>query len=133
MELVQLVDFQAHGDERGTLVSLESAKNIPFEIKRVYYMFDTQSDVARGFHAHKKLKQAAICISGNCTMLLDDGLRKESVVLSSPKQAVLIDPMVWHEMSDFSENCILLVLADDIYDENDYIRDYDDFIRRCQK
>ncbi|KOY62600.1 dTDP-6-deoxy-3,4-keto-hexulose isomerase [Photorhabdus heterorhabditis] len=128
MSLIKLIDFKILGDERGQLISLEGNKNIPFEIKRVYYIFGTKSGVARGFHAHKKLKQIAICMSGNCRFILDDGKKREEIVLDTSHSGILIDPMAWHEMHDFSEDCILMVLADDVYDESDYIRDYDKFM-----
>ncbi|EFN7713704.1 TPA: FdtA/QdtA family cupin domain-containing protein, partial [Escherichia coli] len=118
-----------HGDERGMLVALEQAKNIPFEIKRVYYMFGTQGNVRRGYHAHKKIRQVAIPLNGSCRFHLDNGREKIDVVLDDPALGLLIEPGVWHEMYDYSKNCILLVLASDIYDENDYIRNYEDFMR----
>lgn len=129
MSLITLIDLNSLGDERGELVVIENLKNIPFEIKRVYYVFNTELGVARGFHAHKKLKQIAICVSGSCKFIMDDGKNKESIILNTPKKGLLIDKMQWHEMHDFSENCVLLVLASDIYDESDYIRDYSDFVQ----
>lgn len=128
MSLIKLLDFNWHGDERGSLVSLESHRNIPFEVQRVYYMYQTQLGVTRGYHAHKALKQVLIAIAGSCTITLDDASQKQSVTLTSPKQGLLLESLVWREMSDFSEDCILLVLADSHYDETDYIRDYDEFL-----
>ena len=125
---IELIPLQKHGDERGMLIALENAKNIPFDIKRVYYMFGTQSDVRRGYHAHKNLRQLAIPISGSCRFHLDNGIEKVDVLLDDPALGLLIEPTMWHEMYDYSPNCILLVLASDIYDESDYIRNYDDFI-----
>jgi len=121
------------GDERGSLVALESNKDIPFDIKRIYYIFGTQKDVARGFHAHKELKQVAVCISGRCKFIMDDGSKKQDVVMESPTQAILIDKMQWHEMHDFSEDCVLMVIASHHYDESDYIRDYNQFLSLIQK
>ncbi|EHN92040.1 sugar 3,4-ketoisomerase [Escherichia coli] len=126
---VEFIPLQKHGDERGMLVALEQAKNIPFEIKRVYYMFGTQGNVRRGYHAHKKIRQVAIPLNGSCRFHLDNGREKMDVVLDDPALGLLIEPGVWHEMYDYSKNCILLVLASDIYDENDYIRNYEDFMR----
>lgn len=126
---IKNIPLQVHGDERGSLVALEQNKNIPFQIKRVYYMFDTLTGVRRGYHAHKALKQIAIAVRGSCKMLFDDGHAKEIVTLDNPAVGVVIDPMVWHEMYDYSEDCILMVLANDFYDESDYIRDYTDFMR----
>lgn len=127
MSLINLIDFKSLGDDRGQLVALEGNKNIPFEIKRVYYLTGTKPGVPRGFHAHKQLEQIAVCVSGKCRMILDDGFRKEEVWLDSPAKAISINKMIWHEMHDFSEECVLLVIASDHYDESDYIRNYLDF------
>jgi dTDP-4-dehydrorhamnose 3,5-epimerase-like enzyme len=127
MSLIKLIDFPALGDERGGLVALESNKSIPFDIQRVYYIFATQAGVARGFHAHKQLKQVAVCVTGKCRMVLDNGKEQESVWLDSATKGVLIEDMVWREMHDFSDDCVLLVLASEHYDESDYIRNYDEF------
>lgn len=129
MTLLKLIDLKALGDDRGQLSVLEAQKNIPFSIKRVYYLTGMKSDVPRGFHAHKKLEQVAVCVVGKCRMLLDNGKIKEDVWLDSPSKAIRIEPMVWHEMHDFSDGCVLLVLASELYDEADYIRSYEDFIR----
>ena len=130
---VNLVQLQSHGDDRGSLVSLETEHNIPFSIKRVYYIFDTQKDVRRGFHAHKELKQMAIVVSGSCRFLLDDGYEKVSVYLDNPSQGLYIDSCIWREMYDFSDDCVLIVLASEHYDEADYIRDYDEFIDKVRR
>lgn len=128
MSLFNIIDFSVLGDERGKLIALETVKNVPFEIKRVYYIYDTEYNVARGFHAHHQLRQLAICISGSCTVLMDDGVNKEEVILNEPNKGLVIEPMQWHEMYNFSENCVLMVLANDLYDEADYIRSYDEFL-----
>ncbi|KHN59331.1 sugar 3,4-ketoisomerase [Aeromonas hydrophila] len=128
MSLIELIDFPVLGDNRGKLVAIEGNRHIPFEIKRVYYIYGSSSDVARGFHAHKELRQVAVCLSGQCRIVMDDGSKKEDVILDNPSQALLIDKMQWHEMYDFSSDCVLMVLASDIYDESDYIREYENFI-----
>lgn len=133
MSLIKLIDFPSLGDERGSLVAIEANKNIPFDIKRVYFIFGTQKDIARGFHAHKELNQVAVCIAGKCRMILDNGNVKEDVWLDSATKGVLIEDMVWHEMHDFSNDCVLLVLASAHYDEADYIRDYSTFINLARK
>jgi len=125
---IELIPLQQHGDERGLLVALEEERNIPFLIKRVYYMFDTLQGIRRGFHAHKKTRQLAIAIKGSCSFLFDDGKEKKNIILNNPAQGLMIEPGIWHEMYDFSDDCILMVLADDIYNESDYIRNYHDFI-----
>jgi len=128
MSLIHAIDFQVLGDDRGSLVALELGKQIPFEVKRVYYIFGTQEGISRGFHAHKALKQIAFCVRGSCRFVLDDGEKKEDVMLNSPNQGLLIEHMIWREMHDFSEDCVLLVLASEHYDEDDYIRDYNEFL-----
>ncbi|MBN3063868.1 WxcM-like domain-containing protein [Pectobacterium quasiaquaticum] len=125
---IKIIQLQTHGDDRGSLVALEQDHNIPFEIKRVYYLFSTKKNVRRGFHAHKELKQVAVAVRGSCRFLLDDGNEKIELLLDNPAQGLLIESFVWREMYDFSEDCVLLVLADRFYDESDYIRNYDEFI-----
>lgn len=120
--------FQQHGDDRGQLVALEEWKDIPFEIKRVYYMYDTKNGVRRGFHAHKSLEQILICIHGSCKILLDNGSEKKIVPLESPYEGLYVSNAMWREMYDFSPDAVLMVLASDYYKEEDYIRDYDEFL-----
>lgn len=125
---IQIIPLQPHGDERGALVALEEGKNIPFSVKRVYYMFNTVKNVRRGYHAHKKLKQVAIAVSGSCRFVLDSGIERIEVLLDNPAQGLLIDSCMWREMYDFSDDCVLMVLASEFYDESDYIRDYNQFL-----
>ncbi len=120
--------FKTHGDERGQLVALEEDKDIPFKIKRVYYMYDTGTEVIRGRHAHKSLEQILVCIHGNCKILLDDGKEKKTILLDKPYEGLYIPNNIWREMFDFSKETILLVFASDFYKEDDYIRDYNQFI-----
>ena len=127
MQVVKYV-FQPHGDERGQLVALEEYKDIPFEIKRVYFMYDTLEGVRRGFHAHKSLEQILICIHGSCKILLDNGREKKVVPLEKPYEGLYVSNDTWREMFDFSPDAVLLVLASELYDERDYIRDYDEFL-----
>lgn len=121
--------FQQHGDDRGQLVALEENKDIPFEFKRVYYMYDTGKGVRRGFHAHRSLEQILICIHGSCKILLDNGEEKKIVSLEKPYEGLYISNDMWREMYDFSPDAVLMVLASDYYNEDDYIRDYDDFLQ----
>ena len=125
--------FQRHGDDRGMLVALEEKKDIPFTIKRVYYMYDTIEGVRRGFHAHKCLEQILIPIHGSCKVHLDDGTDTAEVVLDKPFEGLYISNAVWREMYDFSPDAVLMVLASEYYDEKDYIRDYDEFLRYIGK
>jgi dTDP-4-dehydrorhamnose 3,5-epimerase-like enzyme len=124
---IKIIDLQTHGDDRGALISLEEYNNIPFSVKRVYYIFDTKIGVRRGFHAHKSLKQVAIAVRGSCKFSLDDGNGREDVTLDDPAKGLLIESCVWREMYDFSDDCVLMVLADALYDEDDYLRDYSEF------
>ena len=124
---IRKYSFQEHGDERGQLIALEEEKEIPFAIKRVYYMYDAGAGVRRGFHSHRTLEQILICIHGSCKILLDDGTERADVSLDKPYEGIYVGPNMWREMYDFSSDAVLLVLASQIYDESDYIRDYDQF------
>lgn len=128
MEVIKYV-FQRHGDDRGMLVALEEGKEIPFPVKRVYYMYDTVPGVRRGYHAHKCLEQILICIHGSCKIHLDDGTETAEVVLNNPYEGLYIPNNMWREMYDFSSDAVLMVLASVIYDESDYIRSYDEFMK----
>ncbi len=116
------------GDERGSLVAIEGDRDVPFAIARVYYIFGTNLGVNRGQHAHHHLRQLAIAVAGSCVVLLDDGKQRISVRLDDPAVGLSMGPMIWREMSDFSHDCVLTVLADAVYDEADYIRDYNAFV-----
>jgi len=131
MSLVQTINFDIRSDGRGDLIAIESGKTLPFEFKRLYYMTHLTAH-PRGFHCHKKLQQAAICVSGACTFILDNGNTRESVRLKTPNQGLLIGNMIWREMHDFTQDCVLIVLASEHYDEHDYIRDYDEFLARVK-
>ncbi len=128
MSLIKTINYQPLGDERGSLVALEGNKSVPFDIKRVYYIFDTKEGISRGFHAHRNLKQVAVCVTGSCRFVLDNGKQREEVVLDKSTIGLLIDDLTWREMYDFSPDCVLMVLASEYYDESDYIRDYDEFL-----
>lgn len=125
---IKLYKFEGHGDDRGTLVSLEENKNIPFDIKRVYYMYDTTEGTVRGHHAHKKLEQILIATSGSCMIHLDNGYETAEVPLENPLTGLYISNNTWREMYNFSSDCVLMVLASELYDTSDYIRDYDEFL-----
>ncbi len=129
MSLINWVSFPPLGDDRGSLVALEADRTVPFSIKRVYYIFATQQGVTRGFHAHRNLKQIAVCVTGSCRIILDNGYQREEAWLDSPTKGLFINDLVWREMHDFSEDCVLLVLASEHYDETDYIRNYNKFLK----
>ena len=132
MTSYSLVNFKTLGDERGSLIAIEEGYNAPFDIKRVYYIFDTQQGVERGFHAHINLKQICIVLKGSCTFIIDDGKTRKEITLNNPNQGLFIEGLIWREMKDFSENCVLIVLASEHYDESDYIRDYAKFLEKVQ-
>ena len=123
----KMIDFQKHGDARGMLVVAEEGKEIPFEVKRIYYMYDTGEMVRRGYHAHFELEQILICVHGSCKIYLDDGQDTAEILLDKPNVGLYISKNIWREMYDFSKDAVLLVLASELYDENDYIRDYNEF------
>lgn len=133
MSLIKTIELKELGDDRGGLVAVEEDQTVPFPIRRVYYIYGTGLDVARGFHAHIALQQVAICISGKCRLVLDDGTNRDEVWLDSPTRGLVIKDMIWREMHDFSKDCILLVLASEHYDESDYIRNYEDFIKQVKR
>jgi len=128
----ELVNFKTLGDDRGSLIAIEEGYNAPFDIKRVYYIFDTKQDVERGFHAHINLKQLAIVVKGSCTFIIDNGQTREEIELTNPNQGLLIEGLIWREIKNFSEDCVLVVLASEHYDESDYIRDYDKFLEEVK-
>lgn len=127
MTICKKYEFPELGDDRGSLVVMDKNSGVPFSARRVYHISGTVQGASRGFHAHKKLHQIAVCISGRCRMVLDDGVTREDVWLESPQFGVDLPPMLWHEMYDFSPGCVLLVIASDDYDEADYIRHYSEF------
>ena len=133
MASVKEITFQPHGDARGQLVALEAQSlSVPFDIKRVYYIFDTTPGTVRGNHAHKNLKQVLICVSGACTIECElSDVSKVQHRLDWPDRGLMIEGLVWREMKEFSKDAVLLVLASEHYDESDYIRKYDEFKRIC--
>ena len=125
--MAKIIKLETHGNIKGHLTVIE--KVLPFEIKRVYYIFGTKKNVSRGFHAHHKIKQVIICVTGSCRFVVDDGFKREEVILDNPTKGLLIENFIWREMYDFSRDCVLLVLASEHYNKDDYIRDYQDFLK----
>ena len=132
MSLIKTISLKPLGDERGSLVALEGNKSVPFDIKRVYYIFGTKEGISRGFHAHRNLKQVAVCVIGSCRFILDNGNQRDEVVLDKSTTGLLIDNLIWREIYDFSPDCVLMVLANEHYNESDYIRDYQSFIKEVE-
>jgi dTDP-4-dehydrorhamnose 3,5-epimerase-like enzyme len=130
--LIQLVDIPQRGDARGGLSVAELGGALPFVVRRVYWIHATKPGVSRGFHAHKQLQQLCVCVAGSVRLNLFDGRREESVVLDSPSKGLSVGPGLWREMHDFSPDCVLMVFADAEYDEADYIRDREAFVRHVR-
>jgi len=126
--IVNLIDIPAIGDESGYLSVINSNTNIPFDIRRIFYIYRTQKDIVRGRHAHYKVRMVLITVSGNCRISLDNARTKETVHLGSLNTGLLLEPYIWREMFDFSEDCVLLALASELYDKTDYIYDYNKFL-----
>ena len=119
---------RVNGDDRGSLIAIEAEREVPFKIERVYFVYDTQPGVERGFHAHKSLEQWMICVTGSCVIVVDDGHSRHEALLDSPEKALYVGPGLWREMRDFSPGAVLAVIASTKYDVTDYIRDYNDFL-----
>ena len=117
-----------HSDRKGDICVVENGETLPFEVKRVYYLYDVPGGVERGGHAHKALFQLIVAASGSFTVTLDDGMAKRSFTLNRPYQGLLVVPGIWRDLSDFSSGSVCMVLASEKYDAADYIRDYNDFL-----
>lgn len=125
----RLKKLEIKKDIRGNLVSLESNRQVPFNIKRVFYINSLKKKISRGNHAHYKTKQFLICINGSCKITLDNGKTKELIILDKPNMGIFQDKLIWGSMHDFSTDCVLLILASEYYDKTDYITDYDKFLK----
>lgn len=134
MKNFKLIDLVVHGDERGKLVALEKNVNCPFEIKRTFYIYATnKSSEARGCHANKNSEFLFVALAGSCKVVADDGTMRQIFVLNNPETALWMNKMTWKEMIEFSDDAVLLVLSSEKYDANEYIRDYDVFLKNVQK
>ena len=125
----KLIDLPKIADPRGNLTFVEAGNHVPFDIKRVYYLYDVPGGAERGGHAHKDLSQLIIAMSGAFDIVLDDGREKKRFHLNRSYFGLYVCPMIWREMDNFSSGAVCLVLASNYYDEADYYRNYDDFIR----
>ena len=124
-----IIDLPKISDIRGNLTFIEENKHVPFEIKRVFYIYDIPTAQNRGAHAHKALHQFIICLAGSFEVNLDDGRKKKTIRLNRPWQGLHIPPMIWGSETNFDPGTVYLVLASDFYDESDYYREYSDFIK----
>ena len=130
--ITELQEFKVLGDHRGQLVALEANRQIPFDVKRVFYIYGTQESVPRGNHSHYKTKQFLVAVNGSCKVTLDDGYNKETFNLNKPNLGLFQDALIWGTMHDFSSDCVLMVLANEYYDASDYITDYDKFLKEVK-
>lgn len=129
-QTIQMLEFPQHGDERGHLVIAEGGKDIPFEIKRIFYIYGSDADVVRGQHANKKSEFVLINVAGQSKVRVKDGKGNEAVFsLNRPHTGIYLPKMVWKDMYDFSEDSVLLCLSSEHYDPAEYIRDYDEFLK----
>ena len=131
VERCRTVDLPKIADLRGSLTFVEGGRHIPFEIKRVYYLYDVPGGAERGGHAHKALHQLIIAMSGSFDVMLDDGREKKRFHLARSYHGLYVCPMIWRELTNFSSGSVCLVLASNLYDESDYYRDYGEFLAAC--
>lgn len=129
----KIIELPKITDPRGNLTVVEQLKEVPFEIKRVYWTYDVPGGERRGGHAHKNLLQLVVALGGSFHVTLDNGKEKETYLLNHPYQGLLIPTMTWRTLEDFSSGAVCMVLTSDYYDENDYIREYDDFLKEIRK
>ncbi len=129
VDLCRIIDLPKISDPRGNLTFIEGGRHIPFDIRRVYYLYDVPGGSERGGHAHKALHQLVIAMSGSFDILLDDGVQQKRVHLSRSYFGLYVCPMIWRELDNFSSGSVCMVLASNTYDEADYYRDHDEFLR----
>lgn len=129
IDLCKIIELPKIADSRGNLTFIESGNQIPFEIQRVYYLYDVPGGAERGGHAHKGLHQLIVAMSGSFDVLLNDGIKQKRVHMNRSYNGLYVCPMIWRELDNFSSGSVLMVIASNKYDENDYYRDYDTFVR----
>ncbi len=132
IEKCQLIELPKIQDHRGNLTFIESNRHIPFDIKRVYYLYDVPGGAARAAHGHKKLHQLMVSMSGSFDITLDDGFNKKTFHLNRSYLGLYIPPMIWRDLDNFSSGAVCMVLASEFYDEADYFRTYDNFISEAK-
>ena len=133
LEFCRIIQLPKINDQRGNLTFVEENKHIPFDVKRVFYIYDIPTAQNRGAHAHRRLHQFLICLSGSLDVNLDDGYNKKTIHLNRPWEGLYIPPMVWGSETNFDAGTIYLILASDFYDESDYYRDYNEFIKEASE
>lgn len=133
LDQVRMIGFKENGDERGRLVVVEGLKDIPFEIKRIFYIYGSDADVVRGCHANKRTEFVLINVCGSSKVKVKDAHNEKIFVLERPHTGIYLPQMTWKEMYDFSSDSILLVLASEHYDPKEYIRSYEEFLKGCEE
>lgn len=129
MEKFEIIELNENGDERGKLVVIEGIKNIPFEIKRLFYIYGMDKEAVRGQHSNRKSEFVMLNVCGSAKVRLHDGKKETIVSLDKPNMGLYIPKLMWKDMYDFSEDCVMLVLSNEAYDSNEYIKDFDEFLR----
>ena len=127
------IPFFSQEDERGVLVPVEGGRDVPFEIRRVYTLRGFAPGAVRGGHAHRRLRQVVVCVAGSCVIELDDGGGARRFALNDPARGLLLEPRVWHELREFSADCVVMVLASEHFDETDYVREHAEFLREVKE
>lgn len=125
----KLINLKYFDDKNSTLIAIEKQVNCPFEVKRIFYIFDVPKNTIRGEHANLNSEFFFIALKGECKIKIDNGKEQKNFILNNPKQGLYMDKMLWKQMYDFSKDCILLVLSNTLYDANEYIRDYNEFLK----
>lgn len=133
MKNCKIVNFNEIIDHRGKMIPIEYPKQLEFPLKRIYYIYDVKDGVRRGYHSHNDLEQILIAVHGKVKVLIKTPYEEEIVELDSPNKGLYIGPMIWREMFDFENEAVLVVLASHEYDENDYIRDWNDYLEKAKK
>ncbi|NDP22024.1 MAG: WxcM-like domain-containing protein [Paludibacter sp.] len=128
-----MIELDKHHRDRGNITVIENNNEVPFDVKRIYYLYDVPGGESRGGHAHKELRQLIVAASGSFIVKLDDGTNQTSFTLNRPYQGLLVVPGIWRELEDFSSGSVCLVLASEKYNENDYIREYNEFVNYKNK
>ena len=129
----KLLNFKVNGNEAGKLVAIEGLNQIPFEIKRIFYIYGVKGDTVRGRHSNRNSEFVMINVKGSADIRLHDGKKEQIVNLSKPNEGLYIPKLMWKDMYNFSDDCVMLVLSSEVYDENEYIRDFDEFLKEVSK
>ncbi len=129
----KIIDLPKISDPRGNLTFIEGGKHIPFDIKRVYYLYDVPGGAERGAHGHNRLQQLIVAMSGSFDVILNDGFDTKTIHMNRSYYGLYIAPLMWREITNFSSGAVLMVLASELYEESDYFRDYDQFVEVVRK